>query len=223
MLYHGSWSWLGFHTFDIERAVDDLKEMYEQKNNLTGAEFYRKIIDSLPLQEMECPYCGSKSRFKQHGTYSRYIVEWIKGRKVCSVLEVVRFRCESCGKTHTYLPSFIIPCSFYGLCFVLVVLMQYFKRELTIAQICEKYGISESMLYRWVHRFEKSYENWEKLIKSEKVQRKYRNREKILGKTENILEFIYCIIFSDVFWDNYLLIFRKSLMECGFEGKQENK
>ena len=23
--------WLGFHTFDVEMAIDDLKELYEQK------------------------------------------------------------------------------------------------------------------------------------------------------------------------------------------------
>ena len=94
---------------------------------------------------------------------------------------------------------------------------------MTIEQICGKYDISESMLYRWVHAFENCYEKWMELLRCEITVWKNKRNEIILGNTDNILQFILCVIWSDVFLDNYLLMFRKSLMECGFEGDGEKK
>lgn len=193
------------------------------KNNLAVAELYEKAMSHLQFRELECPYCGEKGKFNRHGTYGRYIVEWIEGQKHCSSIRVIRFRCGSCSKTHTYLPPFLIPYTSYGMCFVLTVLIQYFKREITIDQICGKYDISESMLYRWVHAFENCYEKWIDLLKNEIIVEKRGKRVGILGNENNILEFIFCVIWSDVFLDNYLLMFRKSLMECGFERDGEKK
>lgn len=193
------------------------------KNNFAGIELYKKAMSHLQFQQLECPYCGEKGKFKRHGKYSRYVVEWIEGQRHCSSISVIRFRCGNCRKTHAYLPSFLIPYTSYGMCFVLTVLIQYFKGDMTVEQICGKYDISESMLYRWVHAFENCYEKWAELLRYEITVWKNKRNEIILGNTDNILQFILCVIWSDVFLDNYLLMFRKSLMECGFEGDGEKK
>ena len=47
-----------------------------------------------------------------------------------------------------------------------------------------------------------------------KDEKKKDGSRTILGEREHILKFIFCVILSDVFLDNYLLMFRRSLMEC---------
>ncbi len=176
------------------------------ENDVTAVGLYGRMVEQLQLQEFKCPHCGRKGRFKRHGEYSRYIVEWAGGKKHCSRVSIVRFRYGDCGRTHAYLPSLMVPYTSYGLCFVLAVLIQYFQKSMTVMQICESYDISESMLYRWVHLFERRYEEWMEII--------------TCG-----MDGIFCVILSDVFLDNYLLMFRRSLMECepGAEGERNKE
>lgn len=194
------------------------------ENDVTAVGLYGRTVEQLRLQEFECPHCGRKGRFKRHGEYSRYIVEWAGGKKHCSLISIVRFRCGDCGRTHAYLPSLMIPYTSYGLCFVLAVLIQYFQKSMTVMQICESYDISESILYRWVHLFERRYGEWMEIItcgidgkkrdEKKKDEKKKDGSRTIPGEREHILEFIFCVILSDVFLDNYLRMFHRSLMEC---------
>lgn len=200
------------------------------ENDVTAVGLYGRMVEQLQLQEFKCPHCGRKGRFKRHGEYSRYIVEWAGGKKHCSRVSIVRFRYGDCGRTHAYLPSLMVPYTSYGLCFVLAVLIQYFQKSMTVMQICESYDISESMLYRWVHLFERRYEEWMEIITcgmdgKKKDEKKKDGGRTILGEREHILEFIFCVILSDVFLDNYLLMFRRSLMECepGAEGERNKE
>ncbi|MCI8377431.1 MAG: helix-turn-helix domain-containing protein [Lachnospiraceae bacterium] len=183
------------------------------KNKCKSTELYDKAVNELDIENIECPYCKNTGQCKKHGRYTRYILEWVKGKRVCSSMEVIRVQCQHCNKTHSFLPSFIIPYSSYGLCFVLSVVQSYYQRSRTVLQICERYDISESMLYRWKHIFEQCYENWIELLGDLMAENKNTNPQLFIKKIGNVLDFVSFIDFSDSLLNNYHLLFHRSFME----------
>jgi len=183
------------------------------KNKCKSAELYNEAINEMKIQEIECPYCKNMGQCKKHGKYTRYILEWVKGKKVCSSLEVIRVRCQYCDRTHSILPSFIIPYSSYGLCFVLGVVQCYYKGDITVSEICEKYDISESMLYRWKHIFEKCHEGWLRLLRGLIARNGNIIEQDVIEQVGYALDFISFIKLSDSFLNNYQLLFHRSFME----------
>jgi len=185
------------------------------ENKYTDVELYYKMAEQLKLQDLECSYCGNSGCFKVHGKYSRYIVKWVKGSKVCSSIKMLRFHCENCKKTHAFLPAFILPYFSYELHFIMLVFMRYFQKRMTVLQICKKYDISESMLYLRVHRFEKCHNRRLDMLKVLNAENRQKNEWGIIQKLENALEFLFCIGWSDTFLSNYRLMFQKSFMNWG--------
>ena len=80
-------------------------------------------------------------------------------------------------------------------------------------QICEKYDISESMLYRWKHIFEKCYENWIEMLRELIAENENTNAQLFIEKIGNVLDFASFIDFSDSLLINYHLFFHRSFME----------
>lgn len=64
------------------------------------------------------------------------------------------------------LPSCIIPYKSYSLRFLLIVLRSYFTRSCSVVQICDRYGITISMLYRWLHLFQQHKALWLGVLES---------------------------------------------------------
>lgn len=48
-----------------------------------------------------CERCGNEGCFHRHGTYSRYVLEWL--------VKVARFICSRCRLTISMLPQFVLP------------------------------------------------------------------------------------------------------------------
>lgn len=96
-----------------------------------------------------CPWCGSKGNCVSHGSYTHSMTDFVQGKTVCGELCVLRLRCTSCGHTHAILPDVIIPYAVYGLFFILWVLAEYFSHLYTVEQLCARFGISVSTLYRF--------------------------------------------------------------------------
>lgn len=109
-----------------------------------------------------CPVCGSCGNCIIHSHYSRNLVDLVNGKVIIHELEVTRVVCLGCSKhvTHAILPDIIIPYSSYGLIFILHVLADLFSGLLTIVQICEKYDIAPTMIYRWKQAFLKHKDTW---------------------------------------------------------------
>lgn len=94
-----------------------------------------------------CPCCGAKGSCRIHAYYGRSLVDFMGGVPVRHNLCVLRLIC-TCGHTHAILPDFIIPYSGYGLFFLLRVLAEYFLRLSTVEELCERFSITLSQLYR---------------------------------------------------------------------------
>ena len=111
-----------------------------------------------------CPACGLRGACHVHAYYNRFIVDFINGAPVTSVLRIMRVRC-SCGSTHALLPDPVIPYRSHSLFFILRVLSEYFRRK-NVLRLCEKYLISISQLYRWKKVFLLHRREWLGLLKA---------------------------------------------------------
>lgn len=107
-----------------------------------------------------CPYCSARGCLRLFGHYDRYLVEWDGQTQRSNTVAVPRYICDSCRHTHAILPSCVIPYKSYSLRFVLIVLRAYFIRSVSVERVCDHYGISISMLYRWLHLFRQQKELW---------------------------------------------------------------
>lgn len=117
--------------------------------SLSDRQWFEKEAGSLNHTDGTCPVCHAHACMSPFAPYTRYLVEWKKGKPFSQEVTVQRFQCSSCDHTHALLPSALVPYSSYSLRFILLVLRDYFLGRACIQQICDKAGIAVSTLYRW--------------------------------------------------------------------------
>lgn len=62
----------------------------------------------------DCKFCGYEGMLHRHGYYSRNVIT----RHCIERINILRVKCPSCSKTHSVLPSFLIPYYQYSLEFI---------------------------------------------------------------------------------------------------------
>ena len=134
------------------------------KNKKSAVTLIEESLASAKLSDEVCPNCGCCGKCKNYGHYTRNIVDYMHGKVVTETVEIPRVICTSCSDrhhkhTHALLPDVIIPYGEYSLIFILYVLLLYYSRK-KIEDICERFGISPTQLYRWKKLFEKHKEEW---------------------------------------------------------------
>jgi ribosomal protein S27AE len=122
-------------------------------NCLTDEDLFLDATDGFKHYDKSCPCCGATGKLAPHGDYTRWLVFLKSGVIFCQRLRPLRFICSSCGTTHALLPDILVPYSPYSLRFKLVVLIAYYERESTVVEVCERYNIAISTLYRWIALF----------------------------------------------------------------------
>ena len=111
-------------------------------------------------EKVTCPYCGASHTCQFHASYDRNLIDFISGRPVYHEICICRVICGSCGHTHAILPDLVIPYSTYGLFFILRVIAEYLTGRNTVGQLCSRFDISHSMLYRWLELFDSHKRDW---------------------------------------------------------------
>lgn len=87
-------------------------------------------------------------------TYKRLCVGYYKGHITIDTATIKVLRKRSDNKYHAILPSsYIYPHSQYLMSFIMSVLYDKNYKKLKVNEIIEKYQISISTLYRWMHKF----------------------------------------------------------------------
>lgn len=117
------------------------------------------------LADVNCPACRARGMFKNHGWYSRYVIDLRKGKPETYRIKIYRVKCD-CGHTHALLKDTLIPYCQYSLRFILQVLKAYFRRSHTVSQICADFQIAPPTLYRWKRIFLEHRGLWLGLMKS---------------------------------------------------------
>jgi hypothetical protein len=127
--------------FDLFCKLKMIKNPYE---------ILLEAIDGVKPGRLTCSKYNAKHTLEHHDQYYRDYIYIQNGKVIVCSVAIPRLICSSCGSTHAYLPSCIIPHSSYSLFFVLAVLSLYYLKRLTVERLCEKFLISISTLYHWI-------------------------------------------------------------------------
>ena len=119
----------------------------------------------LPEKET-CACCGASHTCHFHASYERNLIDYISGRTVYHTVCICRVISSGCGHIHAILWDLIIPYSTYGLFFILQVIAEYLIGRYTIEQLCSRFDISHSMLYRWYSLFLSHKQEWHGVLTS---------------------------------------------------------
>ncbi len=117
-------------------------------------------VSAMKPYEQVCPCCGARHCCSPHGVYERDLIVLNNGTPVVRKLSIPRLICSSCKHTHAFLPACLIPYGSYSLFFLLKVLRLYFLHFLTVEQLCDRFSISLSTLYTWIHLFYEQKSLW---------------------------------------------------------------
>ncbi|WPC44707.1 DUF6431 domain-containing protein [Clostridium sp. JS66] len=78
-----------------------------------------------------CEACGYEGKLYRHGFYYRNLITFNKAYRVV----IIRYRCKSCHKTYSLIPSFIIPYRQYTYHVILTCLIIMFKFNYSFSKI----------------------------------------------------------------------------------------
>ena len=107
-----------------------------------------------------CPICNSTGNCHIHDYYGRSIIDFDAGQRTNADLCVLRVFCDSCEHAHAVLPDAIIPYSSFSLLFVLRLLGQYFADLGSVEQLCERFGVSQNLFYKWLKLWNSHKQRW---------------------------------------------------------------
>jgi len=94
-------------------------------SNETPSNFSEKNDSLFPEAPERCPFsgCHLSIKMKKHGFYQRYVVS----HKFSGYIYIRRYICPCCGRTISFLPSFLIPYFQYALPYILTFLKGFFR------------------------------------------------------------------------------------------------
>ena len=129
--------------------------------SLSAIDLFEQAMAAFSPDTFACPICSTQHPdWTLHGSYERNLISFEHGKPVPYRVTVDRYKCASCGSTHAVLPESIIPYQSYSLLFIVAVLNDYFRRVLTVREICAKYDIAVSTLYAWKRLFRTHKRLW---------------------------------------------------------------
>jgi len=94
-------------------------------SNETPSNFIEKNVCIFPKAPKKCPFsdCHMAIEMKKHGFYQRYVISDKFSGYIC----IRRYICPCCGRTISFLPSFLIPYFQYALPYILAFLKGFSK------------------------------------------------------------------------------------------------
>ncbi len=140
---------------------DDDDEVYLFFSDIDESALVEGFLNAFDVEVEVCPFCHKKTLCLIRKLYERRLVIFKNGKCKEVTVMLPRCRCSSCKHTHVVFPPMIItPYITYSLPFVMMVLYEYSKREITIREICEKYQISAVTLYEWKKQYLEDLPLW---------------------------------------------------------------
>lgn len=135
---------------------------------LSDKQLFDLCLSNLDISHQVCPCCGSCGPHSIYSSYNRTMITFSGGHRANLEVSIPRIKCH-CGHTHAIIPDVLIPYGSYSLRFILIVLFKYLVRSCSISELCDKYQISKSTLYEWIHLFINHFNLWSGRINEIKV------------------------------------------------------
>ena len=127
---------------------------------IVGAAEYQEHGKDYPFPDLTgtiCPQCKN-SLLLRHGYYKRWLIlPNFEGQ-----IHIRRYRCPSCGRTISLLPSFAHPGRTYGIAFIIGVLSQYYVETQGVMDAIRRFAMesvatcSRQLLRHFRNRFEEN-------------------------------------------------------------------
>jgi hypothetical protein len=158
-------TFLPFTTPQTSKQQEDANIVMIRQETILFKLFLIKHSDMELLEAMRpdyrcCPACGAIGCCEKHSVYDRDAITIEKGVRKEYEITIPRVMCTSCEVTHALLPDVLIPYSSYTLRFVLHVLRAFLARACTVAELCERYEIAVSTIYKWISLFKEHANLW---------------------------------------------------------------
>jgi len=132
--------------------------IYSFKNNITKYLNLGKIFYQKPIYN--CKNCGYKGLQHRHGYYYRTVITLFSSHRI----PVLRVKCPMCNKTHSILPSFVIPYFQYSFNFIITSLFMVYIKKYSYSIIVNislllnsNSSFSSSNLYFFKKRMKSTY------------------------------------------------------------------
>jgi hypothetical protein len=106
-------------------------------------------------RQEKCPFCG-KAGVWRHGRYCRKSVGQRSTENLTKLIEILRFFCHSCKKTHSVLPECLPPKRWYSWAVQELVLISLLLGGNFQKANC-LFSISRSTCRRWWHRLQEKF------------------------------------------------------------------
>lgn len=137
------------------RVFNKICKCFRKIKNKNDYQLYMSFYNNNDNYINKCPCCGSPSTsFHKDGSYNRDFICREEGTTICHRIKVKCMECDSCGHSHALLPSVVLPHSSFGFHFVICLLYDYITHNYSsVVELCSKYDISISTLYRIYKRF----------------------------------------------------------------------
>jgi len=138
------------------RLFSKLFKCFQQNklNTLSDLDIFNTYIQNINVSNLTCNKCGTKHSLTYLSKYKRHLVVFHNGKVSDSIVEVPRYICKSCGRTHAILPPSIIPYRSYSFSFVVSVLHDYIVKKFNSVEIlCQNYSLPYSTFKRFLATF----------------------------------------------------------------------
>jgi len=121
---------------------------------------YQNFVASNDFSNLVCPICDTKGDFTRNTSYVRNLI-YIEDESFDDIeynsnlnsidtkLKITVIRCNSCGKYHALLPTFILPYHIYSAYFIMISLQAKLIKNLNMNKLLESLGISHKLFYYW--------------------------------------------------------------------------
>lgn len=119
-------------------------------------QIFLSYTNNINFDVISCPFpsCGAKGSYHSCSSYTRTFICYESGHIERYEITIPRIECISCGHSHALLAPVIIPYSPFSFHFVISLLYDFVTHKYnTVTDLCLKYDISVSTLYRIYHRF----------------------------------------------------------------------
>lgn len=112
----------------------------------------KEYENTLNFNIFNCPNCNSDKLIKW-GTYTRNVVYYKNNEKIEETIQIKRIKCNNCNKTHSIIPTFLIPYKVHTLEYINDVIKNKLTKNNTYNNVSEKYQISRQLIKYWLDCF----------------------------------------------------------------------
>ena len=153
------------------RLFREICKAFNEKSLDNDLNRFEEYISNVNVKKLSCPYCKRKGGLTYFASYSRHLITYEGGKVIDHIIQIPRYICPSCGRTHAILPPTVIPYKSFSFGFLIHLIRDHLRGKFSsIHKLCKHYEISISTFYRILDNFKEQKKLWLGLLKDRTVE-----------------------------------------------------